>query len=40
MLMGVGGLSILLAPGNAGVWLAAAGVLLEALGVVLRHRER
>lgn len=37
----LGGLSILLAPGNApvGFVLAGAGVVLELLGITLRHED-
>lgn len=37
----LGGLSFLLAPGNApaGLLLAGAGLLLEVLGITLRHEE-
>lgn len=37
----LGGLSFLLAPGNApaGLLLAGAGLLLELLGITLRHEE-
>ncbi len=38
-LLALGGLSFLLAPGNAGLILAGAGVALEILGVTLKHRD-